>query len=582
MKIRIGLGPVFAYEWLLTSRRWQIYAARSLFVLLLLAGLFFVWNSQLSSDRTRSAIRQQAEVGEQVFYALISIQLTLIMLAAPAATAGSVCLDKMRGTLVHLFVTDLSNVEIILGKLAARLAPVIGLVGCTVPLLFLSTLFGGIDPEALAGAFLVTLAIAILGCTLALVLSVWAARAHEVLLATYLVWLFMLLAGPIWDFFRRRPPSILPPRPDWFDEVNPFWLAFAPYSVPGRIDLGDYLIYVGVVLAGCAVLLFVAMWSIRAVTIRQSARASQEPRRIWVFKDRIRPRGLLFGPSLDRNPALWREWHRKQPSRWIRFVWLTYLAGAVLFSFFAIAEVLGSQVAGFWSYEAAMIVNALQVGIGFLLLSIISVASLSEDRMRGLLEPLLATPLSTPSIVWARWWGTYRQVFSLTILPVAVVSSIAWVTDHWLVLVVFVVLLFSYGAVITSLGLALATWVAHFGRALAGSIAIYVLVSLGWVFMLAMLFPTGGGDVEGLACASPIFGSVFLTQAMTDTGFGRGVNAVGYGVFWIFAYFAVAIGLYLAVLYSFDRNVGRISMRRSKNNRIRPGPALAESLAKVE
>ena len=34
-----GLGPVFAYEWLIASRRWQGYALRSAFVLFLLAAL---------------------------------------------------------------------------------------------------------------------------------------------------------------------------------------------------------------------------------------------------------------------------------------------------------------------------------------------------------------------------------------------------------------------------------------------------------------------------------------------------------------------------------------------------------------
>src|ERR687895_483266 len=38
-----GLGPVFAYEWLSASRRWQGYALRSMLVLLLLLGLSAVW-----------------------------------------------------------------------------------------------------------------------------------------------------------------------------------------------------------------------------------------------------------------------------------------------------------------------------------------------------------------------------------------------------------------------------------------------------------------------------------------------------------------------------------------------------------
>ena len=35
-RIAGGLGPVFAFEWLTTARRWQTYAMRSATVLLLL------------------------------------------------------------------------------------------------------------------------------------------------------------------------------------------------------------------------------------------------------------------------------------------------------------------------------------------------------------------------------------------------------------------------------------------------------------------------------------------------------------------------------------------------------------------
>ncbi len=73
----------------------------------------------------------------------------MVMLAAPAATAGAICLDKARGTLLHTLVTDLSDAEIVLGKLAARLVPVLGLVACSLPVLALGLLLGGIDPVQL-------------------------------------------------------------------------------------------------------------------------------------------------------------------------------------------------------------------------------------------------------------------------------------------------------------------------------------------------------------------------------------------------------------------------------------------------
>src|SRR4051794_22828226 len=121
--MRWGLGPVFAYEWLITSRRWQVYAARSLFVAALLASLVVVSVSEVGRQ-AGPTFRGQGWIGESFFLAIVGTQLVLVLLAAPAATAGAICLDKARGTLAHLLMTDLSDAEIVLGKLAARLVPV--------------------------------------------------------------------------------------------------------------------------------------------------------------------------------------------------------------------------------------------------------------------------------------------------------------------------------------------------------------------------------------------------------------------------------------------------------------------------
>ena len=142
---------------------------------------------------------------------MIGVELALVMLAAPAATAGAICLDRARGTLAHMLMTDLSDAEIVLGKLAARLLPVFGLVACTWPVMAISSLLGGIDPIALTLAFAIIVAVAVLGCTMALALSVWARKSHEVILATYTVFIVGILLWPVWYFWSTagtgRPTS---------------------------------------------------------------------------------------------------------------------------------------------------------------------------------------------------------------------------------------------------------------------------------------------------------------------------------------------------------------------------------------
>src|SRR5436190_969741 len=79
---RIGLGPVFAYEWLTASRRWQLYAGRVLFVLALFVALALVWLQQVGLE-SYVGQRLVAKVGENFFYALMGTQLAVVLLAAP-------------------------------------------------------------------------------------------------------------------------------------------------------------------------------------------------------------------------------------------------------------------------------------------------------------------------------------------------------------------------------------------------------------------------------------------------------------------------------------------------------------------
>ena len=50
-----------------------------------------------------------ALAGEKFFYALAAIQLAMVFLVPPAATAGAVCNDRASGILAQLAATELSN-----------------------------------------------------------------------------------------------------------------------------------------------------------------------------------------------------------------------------------------------------------------------------------------------------------------------------------------------------------------------------------------------------------------------------------------------------------------------------------------
>ena len=306
--MRWGLGPVFIYECLANSRRWQTYALRSAGVAALLIAMGSI--ASTSMQGSGNTWRQYAALGEGYFFALIGVELALVILAGPAATAGAICVDRARGTLAHMLMTELSNSEIVLGKLAARLLPIFGLVACTWPVMAISSLLGGIDPIALSVAFAIIVAMSVLGCTIALAAprSGPGSRLHEVILATYTVFIAGLLLWPIW-YFLTSIRAVGPP-PPWTLLSNPFYVAFVPYADPGKLEYLDYLIFFGVALGASAILTGLAVWRMRPVACRGGADNSRRLR-IGLIGRLTR---LVTGPTLDRNPVLWREWHRSRPS----------------------------------------------------------------------------------------------------------------------------------------------------------------------------------------------------------------------------------------------------------------------------
>ncbi len=542
-----GLGPVFAYEWLTSSRRWQMYASRSLVVALLLSALLFVWLSQVI-DRPEITIHQLAEVGERFFYGVVGMQLTLVLLAAPAYTAGAVCMDRARGSLTHLLVTDLSSAEIVLGKLAARLIPVVGVVACGLPVLAFTIFFGGVDPEAVLGAFLIALGVALLSSTLALTFSIWAGKTHEVLLGVYLVQAVWLLALPLWRELTRWPSGF-----DGWELTNPYWLSFAPYLQPGATDLTEPLVFFAVCLALSFALIVLSVAEIRRVTLRHGHEAPRSaipgPAGFW---RKLTRDTRLSDAWLDNDPVLWLEWNRAHGSRWGRRIWAIYAVLAVIFSFIAMWQLVESHRPD----EFPSLVNATLAAIGLLLLSVHAVTALADERVRGSLDVLLTTPLSTAAIVRAKWWGTYRLVFSLALLPTLVAAVAAFERGQWLGAVAVAGLMLAYGAAITSLGLALATWEPRLGRAVAYSVAAYALVSVGWVFAVFVLLRKDDFSVF-LAEASPFVGIGVLTGTMG--GDSHFLEALLWAFVWIAFYLFAARMLYRATLRTFDRCVGRMA-----------------------
>ncbi len=576
--MRWGLSPVFIYECLANSRRWQTYAIRSIGVAVLLASIGTIASSQTYRYNPSHAWRDYAALGQSYFYAIIGVELTLVMLAAPAATAGAICVDRARGTLAHMLVTELSDPEIVLGKLAARLLPILALVACTWPVLSICSLLGGIDNTALTLAFAIILAVALLGCSLALALSVWARKPHEVILVTYTFWMLVLLIWPIW--FALSTGGVVGAPPPWTLVADPYYLAFAPYTVPGRMDFWNYFAFFASTLAASLVLIVLAVWRMRPV----ASLGNVDDRKGQDFGLLARLTRWLPGPSLDRNPVLWRKWHRSRPSRWLLTL-IILIGGAT-----GIACIVGAV--SIWAggldltrRSAAPIVGLfaclIQLIFGLLMLSAVSPTSMSEERQRGSLDLLATTALSTPAIVIGKWLGVLRFVPFLALGPGLVGLSMAtaykpprtvplppgMMPEYYESLprgdVIFgaallVATILVHGALIASLGLAMATWIKRQSRAIAISVIAAVMLSAGWPIFLGVL--RMGMVGQGLMNLSPFMATMNLIDVLSQQQV-HFKDQLWWVTFWDLEVLVMALGVLWLTVRTFDGCFGRIPER---------------------
>ncbi len=571
--MRWGLSPVFIYECLANSRRWQNYAVRSIGVAILLVAVASIAMSQ-AADRANSW-RNYAALGESYFYAIIGIELTLVLLAAPAATAGAICVDRARGTLTHMLVTELSDPEIVLGKLGARLLPVLGLVACTWPVLAISSLLGGIDPTALTLAFLIILAVALVGCSLALALSVWARKPHEVVMMTYFVWILVLIVWPTWYVLSRAG---LPAH--WTFVANPYYLAFARYATPNQTSFWDYIGFFAAALGASGLLILVAVQRMRPVARRGNVQGRKES----AFGLLARLTRWLPGPALDLNPVLWREWHRTRPSRPI-LVLVLVTGGATGIACLTGAVTIWANGVDFAGRSAAPIAGIVgfivQLTFGLLMLSAVAPMSMSEESARGSLDLLATTALSTRAIVLGKWLGTLRLVFLLTLGPGLVGLALATAyqspvpvppptgvfPDHYERLsraeLLFGAALLSatvvvHGALIAGIGLAMATWIKRQSRAIATSVALAVMLIAGWPILIGV--SRMGMPGQGMMCLSPVVAANSLAETLLLRHI-RFRTFLWWIAFWDIASIVMALGLLWLTVRTFDGCFGRMPER---------------------
>jgi len=137
--------------------------------------------------------------GRGLFGMLAVLQTSLVILLAPAFTAGAISGEREQKTLDVLAVTLVEPLSIVVGKLAASLAYLAMVLVASLPIAAFAFLFGGVEPSSVAAVFGIQLLTALTFGTLGLFFSSVVRRTVWSTVFSYVVIFVVVFVTPVFD-----------------------------------------------------------------------------------------------------------------------------------------------------------------------------------------------------------------------------------------------------------------------------------------------------------------------------------------------------------------------------------------------
>lgn len=513
------IGPVFTREALTAPRRSQFFVARVLIVAALLGLALTAWQVLVGSSggAPSSTPGELSRFGRALFELLAPLVLTVAVLFAALFSAAGVAQEKSRGTLELLLLTDLSNFELVVGRLLASLLTVLVATLAAVPFLLLLTLLGGVDPHQVGLVVGVTAVATIAAGSVGSTLALWREKAFQAIALTAIVVVLWLALGEVvaagtpvkstgewaaeaatWLSPWRALGAALEPRfgpPPALGEASP------PSS---GIGVGGFLAF-GAALAlalNAVAVARVRHWNpsreARAVPLAAAAseprsltpEATSAPEGVVVHRARGQAAGVHRARGQTRrvwnNPVLWREVCTWAYGRKVLVVKAAYLA------IFALCAVATARAAGepgsTGGIPAAAIPLAPLLVVSVVLLNALSVTSITGERDGKSLDLLLATDLSPREVIFGKLGGAIWNAKEMVVLPVGLCAWLAYVgaITSW-ELGVLVACLAATNAFAATLGLHAGMIYANSRRAVGVSVGTLLFLFLGVTTCMRMM-----------------------------------------------------------------------------------------------
>jgi ABC-type transport system involved in multi-copper enzyme maturation permease subunit len=349
--------------------------------------------------------------GSMVFGAIMWLFVCLALGAGLFFTSDSLSEEKREGTLGFLFLTDLRGYDVVAGKLLATSLRGFFPLLAFFPIVALTLLMGGVTGTEFWKASLALLNALFFSLATGLFVSAISRDSQRALVATLFLMLFFVFAGPLADATiahiagRGFQPLFSFSSPGYVFQAAGGW---------GRTFFWQGLLTTQAtawVLFAFACLLIPHTW-------QQKAGKTAVATRTWVYDWRYGKtarRTRLRNKLLPINPVLWLATRE----RWqLSGLWVLALLAVGVVAWLAIE--IPTQ---------GWMMLSFPVGF-FMLLLYLGAASQSsrffvEARRSGLIELMLATPLSERKIVLGQW----RALLRTFAIPVCVVLVLQLITS---------------------------------------------------------------------------------------------------------------------------------------------------------
>jgi ABC-type transport system involved in multi-copper enzyme maturation permease subunit len=410
-------GPLFRRQVLIAPRPLKHFLVRAgyvfvLFVLMYTAGqATFGW-------KTLRDVGDSARFGKFLFDLFSLVQLTLVLAASLLFSSGSVAQEKDRRTLVLLLMTDMSSVELVLGKLFASLLPVFVLIGVSLPVFSLIHTLGGTSFNQILWIEALCVTTALAAGTWGVLVAFWREKTFQTLCISVLG--TVLLIG-FFEILAAAAPALAPlaaldPFRAMLGVLDPL-VAQPDIAVPTVHAWLPVLMQLGLaaILAGITINR-VRVWNPSQAAFEQAAAQIEEEQ-----KEAANSIVRMKHRKVWTAPILWREICTRAYGRKIVLIKAAYF----IFAAFIVLFLWNSPP------DAGLILGLIsRPGFAFIAVSLLAlilvnaqaVTALTSERDGQTLELVMVTEVPALEFVLGKLGGILFNMKEVLIVPVAFIA----------------------------------------------------------------------------------------------------------------------------------------------------------------